>query len=137
MESMKKGTTRVVYLIGGYAIKIPRINRWKSFLRGILANMDERMWYKHSPVDWKNKMCPSLLCLFGGFILICKRATPITQTIWDNGTIKKEDFYPIPMDYKAINFGWYKSEIVLIDYAGSNYFCSDCENILKHTNPHQ
>ena len=66
---MAKGTTRMVYLIGKYAIKVPRINRWKSFLRGLLANMDERLWYKNSPKEWKEKMCPSLFCL-GGLILI-------------------------------------------------------------------
>jgi hypothetical protein len=126
---MKKGTTRVVYLIGRYAIKMPRINSWKSFLRGFLANLDERMWYKNSPPLRKEKMCPSLMSLFGGFVLISRRATPISKHTWDKGLVKKEDFSPLPLDLKQINFGWYKHKIVLIDYADSKYFCSDCEKI--------
>lgn len=128
---MNKGTTRVVYLIGKYAIKIPRVNRWKSFLRGLLANMDERMWYKNSPADWKEKMCPSLKCLFGGLILISKKANSVNDFTWSKGIIKPEDFHPIPMDWKQQNFGWYKHNIVIIDYADSKYFCSDCELIFK------
>lgn len=125
---IKKGTTRIVFLIGGYAIKLPRINRWKSFLRGILANLDERLWYKNSTAEWKIKMCPALFC-FGGWILICKRAAIINDE--DFMLVKKEDFYPIPFDPKPSNFGYYKERLVIVDYADSRYFCSDCEEILK------
>lgn len=117
---MNKGTTRVVYLMPKYAIKIARINKWNSFLRGLLANMDERLWYKNSPKEWKDKMCPSFKCLFGGLILICKRAEPITDDIWESSLIKEDDFYPIPVDWKKENLGLIKNRIVIIDYADTH-----------------
>lgn len=74
-------------------------------------------------------MCPVIGIYLKGLLLISKRATPISEEEFNN--IKPSDFYPIPMDYKQTNFGWYNNQIVLIDYADSKYFCSDCENILK------
>lgn len=130
---MKRGTTRLVFLIGGYAIKVPRPNRWKSFLRGILANMDERLWYKNSPESWRLKMCPSLSCFLGGFVLISKRAYPID--LEDYQEIDFSFYNPLPLDRKILNFGWYENRIVLVDYADSKYFCSDCEKIFKIIQP--
>lgn len=123
---MKRGTTRIVFLIGSYAIKLPRIYKWKCFLRGILANMDERMWYKSSPKEWQMKMCPSLFCI-AGFILIQKRALPISSLEYD--TLDITEYKPLPVDSKISNFGWLYNRIVLVDYADSRYFCSDCETI--------
>lgn len=129
IDNIKRGTTRIVFIFGGYVIKLPRIYKWKCFLRGILANLDENLWYRHSPNEWKTKMCPVIGIYLKGLLLISKRATPISEEEFNN--IKPSDFYPIPMDYKQTNFGWYNNQIVLIDYADSKYFCSDCENILK------
>lgn len=36
------GSTRAVFLIGKYAIKLPRLYSWQTFLQGFLANMAER-----------------------------------------------------------------------------------------------
>lgn len=126
---MKKGTTRIVFLIGNFVIKMPRFNSWKIFLRGILANIDENMWYKNSPLEWKLKMCPTLFTL-AGFLLIAKRAKEITEEDYKN--INIDYFKPIPCDFKKQNFGIYNERIVLIDYADSRYFCSDCECIFKN-----
>lgn len=123
---MRKGTTRIVFLIGNYAIKIPRFNRYKSIIRGLLANMDERMWYKSSTIEWKIKMAPSIFC-FLGFILIQKRTTSLC--LKEYREIEIDHYKPLPMDNKISNFGWYKGSIVLVDYADSRYFCSDCEEI--------
>lgn len=125
---MKKGTTRIVFLVGRYAIKLPRIYSWKCFLRGLLANMDERLWYKSSPKEWKMKMAPSLFCI-AGFILIQKRASPLNCDEYENLDIT--EYKPLPMDNKISNFGWLHNRIVLVDYADSRYFCSDCEIIFS------
>lgn len=124
---IRKGTTRTVLLIGNYVIKFPRTNKWKSFLRGILANLAERMWYKHSPPEWKVKMIPSIFTLYG-FFLISKRGIELTENEYNS--IQFNLFKPLPLDTKIQNFGKYKDKIVLIDYADSRYFCSDCECIL-------
>lgn len=126
---IKFGTTRLVILVGKYAIKVPRPKWWKSFLKGIIANLDESLWYKNSPLDWKLKMAPVIGCYLKGFILIMRRAEPLTLEQY--GSISIKDYYLIPMDNKIQNFGIYKGNIVLVDYADSRYFCSDCENIIK------
>lgn len=40
---VKTGVTRVVFLIGDYAIKIPKCMIWNHFLKGLLANMEENL----------------------------------------------------------------------------------------------
>ena len=125
---LKKGTTRRVLLIGKYAIKFPRVNRWKSFLRGVLANLDEMMWYKNSPNEWKQKLCPSLFTL-GGLFLISRRAEPIDLEDYQELDLGYYD--PLPLDCKICNFGKFENRIVLVDYADSKYFCSDCEQLFK------
>lgn len=128
---MKKGTTRAVFFCGRWAIKVPRVYRWKLFLRGLLANMDERMWFNNSPLEWKLNMCPSLFCI-GGFILICKRATPISVVEYEKIDFKK--YHPLSVDKKIDNFGLYDNRIVLVDYADSRYMCSDCELFFGESN---
>lgn len=123
---MEAGCTRFVFLIGNYAIKIPRLNDWRLFLRGVLANIDEKIWYSNSPDSWKLKMCPTIFT-FKGLLLIAKRAKPVTED--EFLSLELETFKPLPMDAKQSNFGWYDNRIVLVDYADSRYFCSDCERI--------
>ncbi len=125
---MRKGTTRVVFLVGKYAIKFPRVSSWKMFLRGILANLDEKLWYNNSPDEWRLKMCPAIMCI-GGFVLVSKRCEPISANAYD--LLDIEYYKPIPMDNKISNFGWYQNRVVLVDYADSRYFCSDCEVYFK------
>ncbi len=126
---IKHGTTRIVFLIGPYAVKVPNVFRWKCLLRGLLGNMDERLWFKNSPAGWKSKMAPSYLCLFGGFVLIAGRAEPID--LEDYQELDIQSFQPLPMDKKLMNFGRYDGRIVLVDYADSRHFCSGCEQIFK------
>lgn len=123
---IKLGTTRIVFLIGSYAIKIPRFYGWRSILKGILGNLDEYKWYKHSPVEWQLKMCPTLFT-FAGLFNVCKRACPIL--IEDYQELDFTYYEPLPLDKKLGNFGRYQNRIVLVDYADSRFFCSDCEKI--------
>lgn len=133
---IKKGTTRTVFLISSYAIKIPRfwhsssfVHKWKMFLRGILANMDEHFWWKCA---WqKDKLCPIIWRSPLGFILIMKRADNLNEKEYDKEKFEKY-FKNLPLDNKIVNFGKIKDKIVLIDYADSRYLCSDCSNCWKN-----
>lgn len=128
-----KGTTRVVYLIGKYAFKFPRVHHWKSFLKGILANIDEHYWYKHSPEQWKRKMCPVIFKSWWGILLIMTRAIHLEESEYNKEQFA-EDFKDIPLslDNKIINFGKLKDNtIVLVDYADTRYMCSDCSYLIK------
>lgn len=69
---MRSGSTRVVFLVGGVAIKIPRPDCWRLFLHGLLANMQERLWSGQSPslarVIWADRF---------GFVVVMERARPV------------------------------------------------------------
>lgn len=131
---LKLGTTRIVWLIGNYAIKFPRIyhkfkgHRWKMFLRGILANLDENFWWKCAYK--KDKLCPVKFMFPLGLILVMKRAEPLTENEYNSLNIN--EFKDLPMDNKIINFGKIEGRVVLIDYADSKYLCSDCSNCWKN-----
>ncbi len=132
---IKKGTTRTVFLIGNYAIKIPRFwhkysgDKWKSFLRGILANIDEHYWWKHS--HKKEKLCPVVFKSPLGCILVMVRAESLIDSEYNKAELDKE-FFGLPLDNKQINFGKINNKTVLIDYADSRYMCSDCSFNFKN-----
>lgn len=70
-----KGTTRWVFLIGKYAIKIPSLSSWKQFLKGLLANMQEREFSRMDKSSWHyNLIADVYYCDFLGFLLIMERA---------------------------------------------------------------
>lgn len=117
----RQGCTRVVFLIGEYAIKIPTIYSWEMFLHGLLANCKERWWAKHSrgmnepmlpPIVW---VCP------GGWMSIQRRVRPIRH----RGLFYIELYHAIAKskvpdrfwlsDLKPENFGWYQGRLVKID----------------------
>lgn len=146
---INRGTTRTVFLIGQYAIKVPRFwhefgqgHRWKILLRGILANLDEHFWWKCAYK--RHKLCPVLWRSPLGFILVMRRAEPLSEQEYDKEAFKFM-FENLPMDNKIENFGklkrisntesncpWNEDRIVLVDYADSRYLCSDCSNCWKN-----
>lgn len=132
---IKRGTTRFVILIGKYAIKFPRIHhkykghRYKMFLRGILANIDEKFWYKSG--FEKNKLAKVIFTSPFGLFLIMERAEPLSSGEYDKQQME-EQFKHLPLDNKIQNFGKVDNRVVLIDYADSRYMCSDCSNCFKN-----
>lgn len=132
---IEKGTTRTVFLIGKYAIKVPRFwhkqpgHKWKMFLRGILANIDEHFWWKCAYK--KEKLCPVRFKSPLGLILVMDRAEPLKDYEYDKDAFDFI-FENLPLDNKIINFGRIKDRVVLIDYADSRYLCSDCSNCYKN-----
>lgn len=118
------GTTRTVFLIGKYAVKIPVLNSWRGFLKGLLANCNERNIWHLCP----NYFIPVLWSLPGGWLVCMPRARTTTKEgPWyycfmadlfhgDNDDITEaltarrycEPFYK--------NIGWYKGKPICIDY---------------------
>lgn len=135
MAKVNQGTNRTVFLIGRYAIKIARFwhsnscYRWKSFLRGILANINEAYWYKWS--KQKDKLCPVLFKSPLGVILIMKRAELLSCEEY-NKDVFNSIFKALPLDNKIENFGKIDEKIVLVDYGDSPYMCEDCDYIFKN-----
>ncbi len=56
------GVTREVLLVGGFAVKLPKLTYgWKMFLCGLLANMQER---EFASLRWP-ELCPVLFAVPG------------------------------------------------------------------------
>jgi hypothetical protein len=116
-----KGTHRVVYLVGPYAIKRPVFRPWRLFLCGLLANMQEATF---SDAGW-SELCPVVFAMPGGWFNIMRRAEPITNeqfaklnySEWIRGGQALPDGdWIIPVENKQCSFGILDGRIVAVDY---------------------
>lgn len=75
----RRGVTREVFLVGQWAIKVPRMcYGWRSFLQGLLANLQEvDFWSTRWPT-----LCPVLFAIPGGWLVVMRRARPLTDQEW-------------------------------------------------------
>ncbi|MFA7287414.1 MAG: hypothetical protein WC055_00895 [Melioribacteraceae bacterium] len=110
------GTTRVVFLIGKYAFKIPSIMyEFRLFLLGLLANMQEVQFSKINQPE----LCPVLFYIPFGFLVVMPRCEPLTREEFfemdaENWLLRED--YTIPAEPKLDSFGKYKGKIVAVDY---------------------
>ena len=104
------GATRIVLLVGGYAVKLPRLNTWRTFLNGLLANMQER---EFSLTGWP-ELCPVLFSFPGGWLVVMRRARPLTYCEFE--AVDMRGFGGIPVEGKRDSFGWLDGRIVAVDY---------------------
>lgn len=109
------GVTRQVLLIGGLAIKIPRLTEWRLFLLGLLANMQERLF---SRTGWP-ELCPVLFSTPGGWLVVMKRARLMTDAEFDDMDMKAwvdRGEYTVPAELKSDSFGYIGDQLVAVDY---------------------
>ncbi len=109
------GVTRIVLLIGNVAVKIPNIRQWRLFLRGLLGNMQERLF----GTSWMQGFCPIVCSDPFGFVVVMRRAIPLSDKEWAEFDYEKfvnRADYKIPVENKQDSFGWVGSQIVAIDY---------------------
>lgn len=118
------GTTRMVFLIGKYAIKIPVLNSWRGFLKGLLANCNERSIWHLCP----NYFIPVLWSLPGGWVVCMPRArTSAKEGPWyycfmadlfhgNNDDITEALTARRYCEPFHKNIGWYKGRPICIDY---------------------
>ena len=111
---MKTGATRIVFLVGSYALKIPSMHSWQTFLWGLLGNMQERLFWT---TRWP-ELCPVLFSLPGGWLVVMSTAQPLTD---EEGGEVPEDWcergeYVVPAEMKRDSFGVLNGKIVAIDY---------------------
>lgn len=117
----RKGTTRTVILIGGYALKLPTIGSGLHlFLRGLLANLDEGTWCRRSIPDEPG--LPDVIWVAPlGLLSIQRRLRPVSNRgmFWVNlqeliSTSKlHKDFWEY--DAKPENFAYRGTQLVKID----------------------
>lgn len=123
---LRKGATRVVLLIGPYAIKVPRAYSWRTFLNGLLGNMQERMfWYQlKSPLCAKVHYADPI-----GLVLVMERADRVlgdklysSQAPTPDEARKAHEFFEkckaasLPVDPTCSNIGVFGDTLKLIDY---------------------
>jgi hypothetical protein len=121
MRLNNRGATRTVLLIGGVAIKIPgawgKSRLWVSILNGLLANCQEAEFSR----SWmaERGLCPVLFSLPGGFILVMKRAAPMTEDQWADfdfdAFVYRKDC-TLPVEQKRDSFGWVDGKVVAVDF---------------------
>lgn len=112
MKVVRSGVTRIVLLVGKYAVKLPRIGQgWKRFVCGVYSNLSEHeCWGVNKSIGHTQYLCP-ILFSFGGFIIIMPRIK-ICTTDEELEDYPKED----GDDYKPINYGYYEGRVVCVDY---------------------
>ena len=110
------GATRTVLLVGNWAIKFPTVcqGSWRQFLLGMVSNMDEKLWS-----GYDNRLLPVTYCAPGGIFLIMPRAITLKtdQDVEDHGVEQRFEGLRIAQDRNPGNFGYYKGELVCVDYA--------------------
>lgn len=127
------GCSRMVILIGNYAIKLPNLKyRYPSCLWGLIHNLSESNWYKASQgifnngeiQDYDKLLCPILYANRFGLVVIMKRAQPLPKTFdcpivfeWLASRFIKFGDCICPAEKKIDSFGLLNNEIVAIDYA--------------------
>lgn len=112
---MMCGATRAVFLCGRWALKVPRCDEWRLFLSGLLANMSEALWGKVR----HGALCPVLAALPGGFLLVMRRARPLTDEEWSDLDVEGlllDRNYELPVEYKRSSFGVVDGRVVAVDY---------------------
>ena len=130
MKLCLNGVTRIVLLVGPFAIKIPRINYgWQNFLRGLLCNMQERAF---AAVGW-DELCPIHFSIPGGWMIVMARAEPIPEDVWQDFDYEQFSGFRswseqrvvaghycnrryVPVENKIDSFGIYAGRIVAVDY---------------------
>lgn len=116
--SFKAGVSRVVLLVGRFAIKVPN-PRWgmKYFVMGMLGNMLEReRWVlsKHPA------LVPVLACAPLGLLAIQRRCSEIAPRLLTKDEITNLPF--IGYDNNGHNAGLLDGRLVLFDYGNADMY---------------
>ena len=110
---MPSGVFRRVFLLGGFAVKLPR---FKHFSSGLRCNRWEReMWLRWRPLfGWEN-LCPVAFAdPLGFFVLMPRAAQPVT---FEQVVAATPDYYPdITAETKPEDFGRIAGQVVALDY---------------------
>ena len=116
---IKKGCTRIVFIIGNYVIKIPNFEHsMQHFLYGCYANWSERVISKQVSKTinhpFTNKIAPCLFCCYFGLIFFFNRCI---EKINDLTIDEINDYKDIHQgDSKKENFGYLNGKLVCLDY---------------------
>lgn len=111
---MPAGSFRRVFLIGHYAVKVPRL---RNFVQGLRCNRWEReMWRVWRPAFGWESLCPVLLADPAGLVLVMPRAEqPVTQA--EALSVFSIDYWPgIDVESKPENYGRVGDSVLVLDF---------------------
>ena len=120
---IKNGSFRITFVIGKYAIKVPRLRQWRYFLQAILMNIYEKEWSKVDDYD----LCPVYFS-FLGLINIMPYCKPITEKEYKK--LKMYKFIGLS-ENKISSFGKYKNKIVAVDYGDMFFYAKNANRFIK------
>lgn len=116
--AMASGYSRVVFLVGGYAIKVPRVNAgFFTFVLGLMANgIEQSEWRDTEDHVRRSYLCP-VVWNFSLFLSVMRRCRPATeQEAADALRAERAAWEAFTMDTHHGNFGWLDDKLVLVDY---------------------
>ena len=107
---VKRGWSRLVLLIGDWAVKVPRLTEFRAGLR---ANRNECAWTRLEKAPfWREPVWASFL---GGAVVIMRRGEPVGERDLESLLLDELDL-PYVVDWKASNFVRFPDGTKLIDY---------------------
>jgi hypothetical protein len=109
---MPSGAFRKVWLLGGLAVKVPRIS---NLFAGMRSNRWEReMWFKWRTVFGWQSLCPVYFADPVGFLVVMPRAAqPVTRAQIES----LPDYYPTyTAECKVEDYGQFAGAVVALDY---------------------
>lgn len=116
--TLKFGSSRRCILTKNYAFKIPRLSPYRSFLRGLLANLQEQSFWKYCHYD---ELCPIIFSLPLGFMNVMYKADELNENdfqlvdLFLTNIRTKEYVIPFESD-KLSSLGKLNGKIVIVDY---------------------
>ena len=106
----RRGRNRWVLLTRRWALKFPTLADWRSFLFGLLNNMNEADWAGpgRCPVKWRAP---------GGFLIVMPRAEIMTDEQFASfdapGFCER---HQVNAEHKPDSFGFLDGEVVAVDF---------------------
>lgn len=124
-----RGGSRIVLLVHKYAIKMPRIDSWRLFLYGLLANIHEKQWAdgvaeygELGTGGIADYVCPIAFYVPGGFLSVmprCHQRTGLYEDFKASFARSDEDTVRILsniVEDKDDSVGILNGKIVAVDY---------------------
>lgn len=116
---IRRGTTRFVIVLAGYAFKFARNDLGKR------CNQFEADLYRSCSEVRRDMLCPTLWCSRSGFLAIARKARPISEQ--EAAQLRRSRGFPdwdylpggrpCPFEHKAADWGRIDGRLVAVDYA--------------------
>lgn len=112
------GSQRRTFVVGRFAIKVPRLHRFRA---GSRANLEEARIWREGWQRFYSELCPVLACLPFGIALVMPAVEIMSRNQFDsykaNGRLPDHDPDPELYENKPWDWGLLRGRPVVVDYA--------------------